>query len=323
MRRGRSYEAGVLLHDGRVLVVGGEGDIGNTVASAELYDPVKGRWTIAGKMHTARRGHTAVVLADGRVLVLGGWNLADRAGPPLFGELFDPAVRTWKRTSGMTRWRYRPLAVLLRDGRVLVAGGYTENLVNSRTADLYDPVTDTWKKARTMRAFPTTATVLADGRVLVTHSETAAEVFDPHTDRWSLAPGLRQRTSWSQTTLLWGGDVLAISFDRAEKARAVRYDPLRGVTTPTRIPKTGHGPATPLADGTVLVAGPDAFARYDPATDHWITLKMPPLPRDYWLPQGGTGGPGRVWADLLIPLLDGRALVTEGGSTAIYDPLGD
>ena len=323
MRVDRSYEAGVVLNDGRVLVVGGQGDAIRTVASAELYDPAKGRWANAGRMHTARRGHTALMLADGRVLVIGGWNLADRAGPPLFGELFDPATRMWRKTAASMRWRYHPLAVLLRDGRVLVAGGYTENLVNSRTADLYDPVSDTWQKARPMRAFPTTATMLSNGRVLVTHSDAASEVYDPEIGHWSTAPGLSKPSRWSAATLLTDGHVLAFWFDRAGKVHAGLYDPVTGRLTATRIPKTGDGPLTRLDDGTVLVAGRDAFARYDPTLDRWIKLPLPPLPKDYALPGGGAGGRGGVWADLVISLLDGRAIVTEGGSTAIYDPAGN
>jgi hypothetical protein len=277
-------------------------------------------------MRRARRGHVAVVLVDGRVLVTGGWSPGarpDPAGPPRCGELFDPVTRIWTKTGLMTRWRYHPLAVLLQDGRVLVAGGYTGGaLVQSKTAEIYDPATGNWKKARTMRAYPTTATVLTDGRVLVTHSDSAAEIFNPDTGHWNLAPGRRQAMLWSQTTLLPDGDVLAIMFDRADKARAVRYDPLTGVATPAHLPRTGHGPATMLADGTVLVAGSDSFARFDALAHTWIKVPMPPLPRDFALSGGGTGGPGRVWVDFVVPLLDGRALASEGGSTAIYDPAG-
>ena len=57
---------------------------------------------------------------------------------------------------------------LLSDGRVLIAGGYTEGTEDR--ADLYDPIDDTIVSTTTMntpRHLPTTA-VLATGEVLLT-----------------------------------------------------------------------------------------------------------------------------------------------------------
>ena len=66
-----------LLRDGRVLVVGGFSAGGAGVqASAELYDPATGRWTVTASLRTPRRNHTATLLADGRVLVAGGFGMA-------------------------------------------------------------------------------------------------------------------------------------------------------------------------------------------------------------------------------------------------------
>jgi hypothetical protein len=88
MNHPRSYGAtATVLQDGRVLVAGGEGADGDTVASAELFDPASGRWTTTRSMLAIRRGHTATLLSDGRVLVAGGWSLHDPEGPPRFAEL--------------------------------------------------------------------------------------------------------------------------------------------------------------------------------------------------------------------------------------------
>ena len=79
--RARSAHTATLLPDGRVLIVGGEGDKDNgrgglrggyTVASAELWDPATGTFGPAGTMAQARSAHTASLLSDGRVLVTGG-----------------------------------------------------------------------------------------------------------------------------------------------------------------------------------------------------------------------------------------------------------
>jgi hypothetical protein len=48
-----------LLHNGEVLVTGGEDTAGNILASAELYNPATGKWTVTGGMTTPRVSHTA------------------------------------------------------------------------------------------------------------------------------------------------------------------------------------------------------------------------------------------------------------------------
>ncbi len=71
----RTGHTATLLSNGKVLVVGGianYGDPWNVIDSAELYDPGTGAWSVTGRLHAARVGHTATLLPDGRVLVVGG-----------------------------------------------------------------------------------------------------------------------------------------------------------------------------------------------------------------------------------------------------------
>jgi hypothetical protein len=51
MNTGRWSHTATLLADGKVLVVGGTTLYGGVLASAELYDPATGTWTVTGSLN--------------------------------------------------------------------------------------------------------------------------------------------------------------------------------------------------------------------------------------------------------------------------------
>src|SRR5579864_2902023 len=204
----RISHTATLLADGTVLIAGGdfiESNSKPTVfisqSSAELYNPGTERFEPTGSMLTPRTGHTATLLMDGQVLIAGGRveNPTDDLAPQVLSsaEIYDPKTKTFAPTGSMTSARDWPTATLLRDGRVLIAGG----AVDWTSAEIYDPGTGLFTATGDMnRSFAQTATLLSNGNVLVTKSDpygpapyvSTAELYDPSTGKFTFAGYMRQ-----------------------------------------------------------------------------------------------------------------------------------
>ena len=117
----------VALTNGRVLFAGGA-DLGRS-SSAELYDPATHTFASTGNMAWRRVWHTLNWLPNGMVLAAGGetdtctGNSCFFAGSVASAELYDPSTGTFFATGSMNAARSTHTATLLRDGRLLVAGG--------------------------------------------------------------------------------------------------------------------------------------------------------------------------------------------------------
>jgi hypothetical protein len=96
MKQERRQPAVVSLPDGRVLVVGGWGPGGSSLASAEIWDPRTGKWTTTGSMRIPRRFAEAHLLPDHRVLIVGMWDKGE-------SEVWDPRTGRWSSAKGTKR----------------------------------------------------------------------------------------------------------------------------------------------------------------------------------------------------------------------------
>jgi hypothetical protein len=139
MTTARYLHTATLLPNGTVLVAGGFNQIGGTAAyfaSAEIYDPAGGTWTVTGNMTAARCCHIATLLPDGTVLVAGGGGPEELSS----AEIYHPGAATWTTTASMITARGNYTATLLPNETVLAAGGENSGgvfLVSS--AELFYP----------------------------------------------------------------------------------------------------------------------------------------------------------------------------------------
>ncbi len=126
----------------------------------------------------------------------------------------------------MSTARQEHAAALLPDGRVLVIGGRDENLTILASAELYDPVANSWSAAADMATtrFNHTSTTLSSGKVLVVGGTTdtcyvdngvercistnQTELYDPATNSWSRAAPMSLGRTQHATIDLGDGTLL-------------------------------------------------------------------------------------------------------------------
>src|SRR5207244_635894 len=126
----RFFHTATLLRDSRVLVAGGWDDdlFQDSIASAELYDPVSATWSRTGAMVAKRDGHQALLLADGSVLAAGGTISFGAVPHVTYGvlassELGNEYGEQWAEASALNAPRGDHTATTLLDGAILVVGG--------------------------------------------------------------------------------------------------------------------------------------------------------------------------------------------------------
>ena len=303
---GRVHHTATLLNDGRVLIVGGEDAAQGMLASCAFFDPVHGNFVAGPPLPQGRSHHTATLLRDGKVLVAGGGvgssiSIPNGTGALDSALLFDPLTDTWQPTGAMNAARAGHQAVLLDDGRVLVAGGgntigyncaasHPECTVAASLASTEVFENGQWTAAGDMKqpriAF--TLNMLPSGRVLAAggaannQSLSNAERFDPHTSTWTATAAMGQARLFHAAGIANG--VLVVVGGKVANVAPIkdseRFDEATGqwqTIKKLNTPRTGAAMVT-LQSGRVLLVGGNnqlgiahlaEAATYDATADQW------------------------------------------------------
>lgn len=314
----------VRLPSGEVLFVGGYGREDGIAMRmrAEIFDPLTHRSRLVGDPQVGRIFHTVTVLADERVLVTGGATHEGSSWETLaLADIFDAATMTWQRAAPLHRQRSDHAATLLKDGRVLVAGGH-DGPTTLDSVELYDPATNTWSPGAPLpkRRWSYSLTTLPDGRVLAAggfadrglQTDTTV-LYDPATNTWTDGPRMLSERANHTTVALRDGDLLLIGGQRAGASTAERFDARREIFVPAgslNRPRM-FAQAAERSDGRVVLAGgilrpesgegfvPNAYAElWDPRTNAWSVLPDVPTAR---------AGGQAVFSDGAVCLFGGSA----------------
>jgi hypothetical protein len=207
-----------LLPDGKVLVTGGVNRNEQALSTAEIFDPRTNSFSSAGSMLVPRAQHTATLLRDGSVLITGGGS-CDCPSKTVHRtvELYEPSVGKFISVGSLSAARYKHMAVLLGDGKVLVAGGSDardwRGLLSS--AELYDPSSRSFQRLPPMNAsrfkFPQGAVRLQSGDVFIAGGAPSAEMYRAkERDFAAVTGGFEAARYFASATLLDDGRVLVV-----------------------------------------------------------------------------------------------------------------
>lgn len=238
--------------------------------------------------------------------------------PPIDNRSY--CAKGWRPTAGLVKHRrIFGTGTLLEDGRILLAGGWG-GLTAYASAEVYDPVSDTFAFVSSMHAMRAMhqATRLKDGRVLVTggrawcadwdgkmHVVSSAELYDPARDTWTPVAHMHYGRALHASVLLPDGRVLVAGGDAHAPDTswtAEIYDPARDtwLLTPRLPVELYDATAVPTPLGILFVGGESrTVALYAPDTNTWRALP----PRAGSIPGGVTALPGG--SALVVPSLHG------------------
>jgi hypothetical protein len=239
-KRGRYYPSGVLLADGRVVVVGGSIDVighGTRNKDVEVLDPLgQPIWERVAE-HELDWYPLLHLLGTGQVFI---------SGPAQLTELYDPITKTFSPVGNRvvpTRY-YAPSVLLPPDNTsVAVLGGQVGSQVGpapvTDTIEIIDftSPTPTWQLSTPMSQGPRvnhSAVLLPDQTVLVVGGTSVGgkanapiytpEVFDPATATWTPL-GKHRHPRIQHSTALLLPDARVIAAGRPETKSAEIYSP--------------------------------------------------------------------------------------------------
>ena len=286
-------------------------------------------------MRVARASHSAVALGDGRALLIGGCvRESCEAGPDSrTADVFDPRTQRFQPAGTLQTPRVSTTAVVLPDGRLLLAGGWAGSSVTDST-EIFD-----WRSGRSVRGpdlssarADMAAASLSDGRVILAGgydgrgAADAIDLYDPRDRSLRRIGSLSVARAGAGAALLPDGKVLIVGGGTngpsglKATATAELVDPGTRSSRPTgSLADARYKHAViALRNGKVLALGGsderdsrgklDTIESYDPATGRFTTTGRM-LARRYKI------------ANAVVLLPDGRVLIPGGAPRAeIYDP---
>jgi hypothetical protein len=229
-----------------------------------------------------------------------------------YPALLDPA---WNSAGSLATARTGAQAIVLKTGRVLVAGGRGSDGVALSSAELYNPNSRSWASTAslgTARAEfalalrPTGQALAVGGRDANQEPSPSSELYDATAGTWTSAPSLAVPHADHRAVVLTTGDVL-VAGGTTPVAEKFSLATSEWKPAGTLVAASSGHTLTVLPNGKVLLVGGAQAQSYEPSTDHWYPT---------------TGASGAVRAGhTTTRLTSGQLLVVDDltPSTELYD----
>ena len=293
---------GAVLHDGNIMIVGGEfnynsqGVYEENTNKSYIYDVVNNSWAEVappnnGEGYWANIGAPPfAALPDGRVLL----SYFGDFGRSTYNQsmVYDPKTGKWTLTGTNKIGRTTEAGyTLLSNDKILTVN--TDRGVTS--AEIFDPATGSWSPAgNTPQALANSevgpALMLPSGKVLAEGATGANALYDPKTNSWSSAPNF--------PTLNNG-----IQLEAPDNYSAI-------LPNGNSLTSTG---AFICSTQNCTIMGPSPFFEYD-----WRSNTWQPVVDDFIAPSDSAKGTDYM----MLPLPNGQVMVTFNGKAEFYSASG-
>lgn len=266
----RFSHTALLLHNGRVLVLGGAVPAGFPTASVGC-----GVSNCSSSPVASRRPAqlAASFIPEQPLMPFCGINGCSFATNSVV--IYNPASDSWSNAASLPELRFDYTATVLPTGELLLAGGQTllpsgMLSVPLSTTLLYDPTHDGWASGPAMHStrMGHTATLLTTGQVLIaggfgtaqvngTPADLAStEIYDPATNIWLTGPPMIHTHSYAGATALATGQVFVAGFSLTNVTATSTGSPTASAQSQVRTHSTtGPTPGTDILTTVPAVPG--------------------------------------------------------------------
>ena len=286
MPTARTEVAGALL-DGKIYVIGGYVESGETTDIVQAYDPKADKWSEVSSLPEPV-DHAAAATFDGKLFVVGGYvDFEGKRTPTSKSFIYDPTTNRWKEIKSMPTAR-GALTANFVDGILFAVGGQDSARKNVNTNEAYDLKKNTWTEREPM---PTNrhhiASAVVDGKLYVVGGRQTGkspdvnidtnEVYDPKLDKWTSLNSMPTKRSGLAAASL-GNEIYVFGgehpFNDGEPLKTFNNTEIYNTktdkwTSGSPLPTARHGLTAEEVNGTIYVigGGPEPGLSYSHANE--------------------------------------------------------